>query len=128
LVDVEVRLFYRHVVDALPPASAPKRDPAVLTHAVVAALAERLSPAQARAMGRSLPRPIGALLKGANGSGRLLRDELIENVASRLDLDDDDAEGVALAVLRAVRQCLGGRLPVSQVLETLPADLQELMS
>ena len=57
----------------------------------------------------------------------MTRDELIEDLAARLDLDDDDAEAGAIAVLAVVREALEPMVAIDQVLETLPPDLAQLM-
>jgi uncharacterized protein (DUF2267 family) len=99
-----------------------------LTHHVLAALAERLTPDEAVELGAELPDELGDVLAQAHGDGRVDRDELLENLASRLDLDDDDAEAGAIAVLGAMREYLERVVPIDQVLESLPPDLAELMS
>lgn len=76
------------------------------THEVLAAIAERLSPSEAAELGAELPEELGDVLAHANGDGELTRDQLIEDIASRLDLDDDDAEHVAQAVLSVIREAL----------------------
>jgi uncharacterized protein (DUF2267 family) len=101
--------------------------PETLTHAVLAALADRLSPEEASELGAELPDELGDLLLAAGGDGKLSRDEFIEDLASRLDLDDDDAELGASAVLVSLRELLEPVLSMDQVLETLPPDLAQLM-
>jgi uncharacterized protein (DUF2267 family) len=101
--------------------------PETLTHAVLAALADRLSPEEASELGAELPDELGDLLLAAGGDGKLTRDEFIEDLASRLDLDDDDAELGASAVLVSLRELLEPVLSMDQVLETLPPDLAQLM-
>ncbi len=67
------------------------------------------------------------MLARAHGDGDLRRDELIEDLASRLDLDDDDAEAGAQAVLAVIREALEPMVEIEQVLELLPPDLAQLM-
>jgi uncharacterized protein (DUF2267 family) len=98
-----------------------------VTHEVMAAIAERLSPEEAAELGAELPDELGDVLAHANGDGELTRDQLIEDIASRLDLDDDDAEHVAQAVLSVVREALEPLVAIDQVLESLPPDLAGLM-
>lgn len=95
--------------------------------AVLAALATRLTQDEAVELSGELPEPLGDLLADASGEQPFDRDEFIEDVASRLDLDDVDAERVAMAVLSAVRLALEPAPTVEQVLETLPTDLAQLM-
>ena len=102
-------------------------DPAALTHAVLVALAERLSADAAAELGAELPDELGDLLLHAGGESKLTRDDFIENLAARLDLDDDDAEIGASAVLVSLRELLEPVLSMEQVLETLPPDLAQLM-
>jgi len=99
-----------------------------LVHVVLTALAERLSPDEAVELGAELPDELGDLLARASGTGELSRDEFIESLAARLDLDDDDAETGALAVLVSLREFLEPVVSIDQVLETLPRDLAQMMS
>ncbi|HEY2743988.1 MAG TPA: DUF2267 domain-containing protein, partial [Polyangia bacterium] len=69
----------------------------------------------------------GDQLANAQGERELSRDELIEDIAARLDLDDDDAEMVAQTVLGVVREALEPLVAIDQVLEALPPDLAGLM-
>lgn len=102
-------------------------DAKVLTEEVLSALAERLRPDEAAELGAELPDELGDILAGAAGDGELSRDEFIEDLAARLDLDDDDAEAAASAVLSSIREYLEPVLAMDQVLESLPADLAQLM-
>jgi uncharacterized protein (DUF2267 family) len=122
---MEVRELYDRVVARLPDQFG--IDPETLTHALLTALAERLSPDEAADLGAELPDELGDLLLNASGDGKLSRDELIEDLASRLDLDDDDAEIGASAVLVSLRELLEPVVSIEQVLETLPPDLAQLM-
>lgn len=117
--------FYAHVSARLPDAVEVAPDKA--THEVLAALAERLTPDEAAELGAELPDELGDVLAAADGDGRLERDELIEDLAGRLDLDDDDAEAAAVAVLGALREYLEPIVAIDQVLESLPPDLAQLM-
>jgi uncharacterized protein (DUF2267 family) len=92
-------------------------------HEVLAALAERLKPDEATELAAELP----DLLAHAQGERELSRDELIEDIAARLDLDDDDAEIVAQTVLGAIREAIEPLVAIDQVLESLPPDLAGLM-
>jgi len=102
-------------------------DGETLTHHVLAALAERLRPDEAAELGAELPDELGDILAGAHGEGRLSREELIEEIASRLDVDDDDAETAAMAVLGVIREAIEPMVSIEQVLESLPPDLAQLM-
>jgi uncharacterized protein (DUF2267 family) len=101
--------------------------PKALTRAVLELLAERLTPEEAAELGAELPVELGDILAGAQGPGLLERDEFIEELAARLDLDDDQAEAGAEAVLVSVREALEPMIAIEQVLETLPPDLAQLM-
>ena len=117
--------LYRRVEARLP--AAIEIDGKTITHEVLMALAERLKPDEAAELGAELPDELGDLLAAAHGDRELTRDELIEDIASRLDLDDDDAELGAQAVLGAIREALEPMVAIDQVLESLPADLASLM-
>jgi uncharacterized protein (DUF2267 family) len=99
-----------------------------LTHHVLAALAARLTPDEAAELGAELPNELGDILAAAHGDGQLSRDDLIEDIAARLDLDDDDAEAGTIAVLAVIREYLEPIVAIEQVLESLPPDLQQLMA
>jgi uncharacterized protein (DUF2267 family) len=118
--------LYERVADRLPEDAdlAPRQ----LTHVVLRALAERLSPEEAAELGAELPEELGDLLAGASGDGALQRDEFIESLASQLDVDDELAEQAAQAVLVSMRELLEPVLSIDQVLESLPPDLAQLMS
>jgi len=117
--------LYHRVEARLP--DAIEVDGKTITHEVLAALAERLKPDEAVELGAELPDELGDVLAEAHGDGNLTREELIENIASRLDLDDDDAELGAQAVLSVIREALEPVVEIEQVLESLPADLASLM-
>jgi len=117
--------LYRRVEARLP--DAIDDDGKHVTHEVLAALAERLKPDEAVELGAELPDELGDVLAEAHGDGNLTRDELIEDIAARLDLDDDDAELAAQAVLGVVREALEPVVEIEQVLESLPAYLASLM-
>jgi uncharacterized protein (DUF2267 family) len=117
--------LYRRVEARLP--DAIEVDGKTITHEVLLALAERLKPDEAVELGAELPDELGDVLAEAHGDGTLTRDELIEDIAARLDLDDDDAELGAQAVLGAIREALEPVVEIEQVLESLPADLASLM-
>jgi uncharacterized protein (DUF2267 family) len=102
--------------------------PEELAHHVLAALAERLTPDEAVELGAELPDDLGDILAAAHGDGELNRDDLIEDIAARLDLDDDDAEAGTIAVLTVIREYLEPIVAIDQVLESLPPDLQQLMA
>jgi uncharacterized protein (DUF2267 family) len=103
-------------------------DGATAVHALLTALAERLTPDEAVELGAELPEELGDVLAAAHGTGQLERDELLENLAARLDLDDEDAEAAATAVLTVIREALEPMVAIEQVLESLPPDLAQLMS
>jgi uncharacterized protein (DUF2267 family) len=98
-----------------------------LTHAVLMSMAERLTPDEAAELGAELPEELGDILAGASGSGALEHDEFVEDVAARLDLDDEDAELGARAVLQSIREAIEPMVTIDQVLETLPRDLAQMM-
>jgi uncharacterized protein (DUF2267 family) len=103
-------------------------EPTTLVHAVLVELAERLTPEEAAELGAELPDELGDVLAKASGDGTLVREEFIEALAARLDLDDDQAEIGAHAVLSTLREFLEPVLSMDQVLETLPPDLAQMMS
>ena len=96
-------------------------------HAVLAALALRLDPDEAAGIRRALPKELRTLLQDADAFHPFDQDEFIEDVASRLDIDDEDAERVTLSVLGAVRDAIRPRRTRQQVIEALPSDLAHLM-
>jgi uncharacterized protein (DUF2267 family) len=100
---------------------------ATLTIAVLQSLAAHLTPDEAAELGAELPDELGDILAEASGEGRLEREEFIEDLAARLDLDDDAAELGATAVLGGLREFLEPRVAIEEVLEALPPDLAQLM-
>jgi uncharacterized protein (DUF2267 family) len=120
-----VELYDR--VAARLPAGGLDVSPEELTEAVLHSLAERLKPEEAVEIGAELPDELGDILAKAAGDGDLQHDEFVEDVAARLDLDDDDAEAGARAVLQAVREAIEPMVSIEQVLETLPSDLAQMM-
>ena len=122
---MEARELYERIVARLPDHF--EIEPEALAHAVLAALSERLTADEAAELGAELPDELGDLLLSAGGDGVLSRDEFIEDLAARLDLDDDDAEAGASAVLVSLRELLEPVVSIEQVLETLPPDLAQLM-
>jgi uncharacterized protein (DUF2267 family) len=96
-------------------------------HAVLAALALRLEPGEAAGLRRALPKELKPQLAHVEHVLDFDQDAFIEDVAARLDIDDDDAEHVALAVLGAVRDCIRPQRSREQVIESLPSDLAHLM-
>jgi uncharacterized protein (DUF2267 family) len=117
--------LYDRVQARLPDADL---DGATATHHVLAALAQRLRPLEAAELGAELPEELGDTLARARGDGELDRDELIEDLAERLDLDDEDAATVVTAVLGVIREYLEPIVAIDQVLASLPPDLAQLMS
>lgn len=103
-------------------------DAKAVVHAVLVELAERLTPEEAADLGAELPEELGDLLAGASGDGTLEREEFLEALAARLDVDDSTAEAGAIAVLRSLRELLEPMVSIDQVLESLPPDLAQLMS
>ncbi len=99
-----------------------------LVHHVLAALADRLTPEEAAELGAELPDELGDILARAHGDGHLDRDDFLEDIAARLDIDDGDAEAGATAVLTALREYLEPMVEIDQVLESLPPDLAQLMT
>lgn len=102
-------------------------EPADAAHAVLTALARRLTAEEATELASELPEELGDVLAEASGELEFARDEFIEDVASRLDLDDVDAEQVAIVTLGVVRSAIEQRATVEQVIESLPTDLAQLM-
>src|SRR4051812_20576887 len=123
---MEVAELYTRIATRLPK-SGIEAEPDELAHAVLASLADHLRPDEAAELGAELPEELGDILADAHGDGTLVHDEFIEDIAARLDLDDDDAEAVARAVLTAVRQAIEPNVAIEQVLETLPTDLAQMM-
>ncbi len=117
--------LYRRVEARLP--DGIEIDGKTFTHELLRALAERLTPDEAAELGAELADELGDVLAGAHGDGDLQRDEFIEDIAARLDLDDDDAEVGTQTVLGAIRQALEPVVSIDQVLESLPSDLAALM-
>lgn len=117
--------FYRRVQARLP--DTIETDGRTITHELLHALAARLRPDEAAELGAELPEEVGDLLAAAHGRGELTRDDLIEDLATRLDLDDDDAETAAIVVLSVVREAIEPTVEIEQVLESLPPDLAQLM-
>jgi uncharacterized protein (DUF2267 family) len=95
---------------------------------VLAGLAERLTVEEAAEIGAELPEELGDLLMEASGDGVLERDEFLESLADRLDLDDGDAELGAIAVMQSLREMLEPVLSIDQVMEVLPPDLARMMA
>jgi uncharacterized protein (DUF2267 family) len=122
---MELDEFYGGIEDRL--GGALEIEPDEAAHAVLVAMAGRLTAEEAAELGAELPDALGDLLGAATGERPFDRDEFIEDVAARLDLDDVDAERVALAVLATLRSALEPALPVEQVIEGLPSDLAQLM-
>jgi uncharacterized protein (DUF2267 family) len=123
---MDVDDLYRRVAARLPDGIEIEAE--TVTHEVLAALAERLRPDEAAELGAELPEELGNVLAAASGDGRLTRDQLIEDIASRLDVDDDDAETSTMAVLGVIREVLEPVVEIDQILESLPSDLAQLMS
>jgi uncharacterized protein (DUF2267 family) len=117
--------FYRRVQARLP--DSIEADGSTITAELFHSLAARLKPDEAVELGAELPEEIGDLLAHAHGTGELRRDDLIEDLAQRLDLDDDDAETAAIVVLSVVREAIEPTVEIEQVLESLPPDLAQLM-
>jgi uncharacterized protein (DUF2267 family) len=127
---MQVRELYRRVGSRLPEEveAAPDR----VVHEVLEALAERLPPDAAAELGAELPEALGDILAGAAGAharafGELDRDDFIEDVAARLDLDDQAAEAAAGAVLVTVREALEPLVPIEQMLSALPHEIAQMM-
>ena len=120
-----VEEFYKRVQARLP--DTIDADGRTITHELFHALAARLKPDEAAGLGAELPDELGDLLAPAHGHSELQRDDLIEDLAMRLDLDDDDAETGAIVVLSVVREAIEPTVEIDQILETLPPDLAQLM-
>jgi len=102
-------------------------EPDDAARAVLSALAHRLTADEAAELAEQLPDGLGEPLASATGERPFERDGFIEDVASRLDVDDVDGERVALAVLGAIRSALEPGVGSEQVMESLPSDLALLM-
>lgn len=102
-------------------------DGAAVTREVMGALSLRLTADEAAELGAELPDELSDMLADAHGARGFDRDDLLEDIATRLDIDDDDAEAAATAVLGVVRQALEPMVMIDQVLESLPAELAQLM-
>jgi uncharacterized protein (DUF2267 family) len=100
----------------------------LLIRGVLAEIAERLRPEEAAELGAELPEELGDILAQARGDGHLERDEFLESLAARLDVDDHEAELGAHVVLASVRELLEPILAMDEVLEALPPDLAQMMS
>jgi uncharacterized protein (DUF2267 family) len=122
---MEVSDFYALVQARMPDVDVEAEQ---VTREVFSALADRLTPEEAAELGAELPEVLGDLLAHAHGDGALDKDDFIEDLAERLDLDDSDAEAAAGAVLVTVREVLEPVVSIDQVLEVLPPDLAQLMS
>ena len=98
-------------------------------HTVLVAMACHLTPREAKELAAVLPRELRAVVvEGCKEEPHEFdRDAFIEEVASRLDLDDDEAEHAALAVLGAIRDGIHPRYTAEQVIEALPSDLAHLI-
>lgn len=123
--DMTASDLYDRVTARLP--DTIEEDAETLTHHVLTMLAEHLTPDEAAELGAELPDELGDLLAAAAGDGTLVREQFIEELAARLDLDDDDAEAAATAVLTTIREYLEPVVAIDQVLESLPPDLAQLM-
>jgi uncharacterized protein (DUF2267 family) len=118
--------LYDRVSDRLPEGFTVAPKP--LVRAVLTELAARLTPDEAAEIGAELPEELGDILLQAAGDGRLEREEFLEALAGRLDLDDGEAEEGAHAVLASVRELLEPVVSIDQILEALPPDLAQMMS
>ena len=98
-----------------------------VVHAVLVALATHIPSSTGNALAELVPQRLQALLARAHAESEFTSDDFIEDVAERLDIDDDDAERVATAVLTAIRDSIHPRFTVEQVIESLPSDLAHLM-
>jgi uncharacterized protein (DUF2267 family) len=119
------RQLYARVAARLP--DTLNLDGKTVTQEVLAALAARLTADEAAELGGDLPEELGEILADAHGARGFDRDDLIEHLAERLDLDDDDAEKSVLAVMHVLRQAIVPIVEIEQVLEVLPPDLAQLM-
>lgn len=123
---MEVAELYDRIAARLPEdfESNPKR----VVGEVMGALADRLSPDAAAELGAELPEEIGDHLLHAHGDGSDIdRDELIEDLAARLDVDDAAAESAAEAVLVSLREYLEAVVPIDQMLSSLPSEIAHMM-
>jgi uncharacterized protein (DUF2267 family) len=116
---------YARVAGRLPPTL--ELDGEAVTREVLGALSLRLTADEAAELGGELADELADMLADAHGARGFDRDDLLEDIATRLDIDDDDAEVAATAVLSIVRQAIEPMVVIDQVLESLPADLAQLM-
>ncbi|MDB4964770.1 MAG: hypothetical protein JWN44_459 [Myxococcales bacterium] len=116
---------YARVAERLP--ETLELDGEAATHEVLAAVAARLTADEAAELGAELPTELGDILAEAHGARGFDRDGLLEDLAVRLDVDDDDAESAAATVLRVVREAIEPMVSIDQVLESLPPELAQLM-
>jgi uncharacterized protein (DUF2267 family) len=127
---MQVGELYRRVGARLPEDVSQKPDRVV--REVLEALAERLEPDAAAELGAELPEELGDVLAGATGGDRAVsreldRDDFIEEVASRLDLDDQAAEAAVGVVLQTVREALEPLVAIEQMLSALPHEIAQMM-
>ena len=122
---MDIDQFHRFITKRI--GDAIEIDGEAAAHAVLSALSSRLTSEEAGELAPELPDGLGDLIADASGQHEFDRDGFIEDVAARLDLDDVDAERVALAVLAAVRAAIEPSPTVEQVIEALPTDLAQLM-
>ena len=122
---MEIEQFHSYITDRI--GDSLEIDAEAAAHAVLGALSKRLTAEEASELAPELPEGLGELIADASGQHEFDRDGFIEDVAARLDLDDVDAERVALSVLAAVRAALDPSPTVEQVIEALPTDLAQLM-
>jgi uncharacterized protein (DUF2267 family) len=110
------------------------RDIEKLLSDVLAVLAGRLGPRGAGALAAELPSSLAkvvrahashAELNDASG-GEEAGDRFLEELATRRDIDDDEAEELARACLTALRSFLDERTRASEILEAMPSDLERL--
>lgn len=112
------------------------RDLEQLLSDVLAVLAARLGPRGADALAAELPSSLARVVRehaprtepsDASG-GEESADRFLEELATRRDIDDDEAEELARASLAALRSFLDERTRASEILEAMPSDLERLFT
>jgi len=112
------------------------RDLERLLSDVLAVLAARLGPKGAEALAAELPSSLARVVRehaphaeqsDASG-GQESADRFLEELATRRDIDDDEAEELARASLTALRSFLDERTRASDILEAMPSDLERLFA
>jgi uncharacterized protein (DUF2267 family) len=110
------------------------RDLEKLLSDVLAVLAAHLGPKGAKALADEMPKKLAQVVRvhaphgePPDATGEIETGErFLEELATRRDIDDDEAEGLARAALTAIRSFLDERTRASEILEAMPSDLERL--